>query len=1363
MALNIDYLTEAEKKRLEEFKETLIIRKKAGILIGAGISLRSGMPDGKTLAAKLAKIGGVPEGELISVCDNIENKQGMPWLKRKLAELLDDETKSPSDIHYITSRTPYSYYLTTNLDRLMERAIEHVGKSYAPIFLPQDMALFKGDKIPVIKFHGTVEHPHTMVFSTKDFQKFSQKKPAFENLLRHLLSATSLLIVGYNASDQDFLDILRWIQSVSGSAEHIIIDFGREHQRKELLELGCFLVDLGAGRYDLLPSIMGFLAGMNEMEAKAFVMRVAKQPKIIKSKLGKLRHLPSFEKSKELFTPQIASTMDVVVAEYCPENRQLTLKIKLDDPGVLEQFKILSNLKRKYSEDKSKSLSKTKIEILPLEKRKLLGLLAVGGLPLKPIYFTQFFPDIDWKKEFRKFLRDGLLKKRDNKILISKRIEKTILSDHNERKSLHLEWIKVLEPLKYYVDIPLILAPHYIALKKFDEAIMVMVDILTETERGWENDLYLSIFESIAESKILNKINSDTRVHFYNTMGLCSTRTGKHMKAVKWYSKLRSYSKRIDHLWGIGQSYINCGVTYFEDGDMKKAEKCYQKAVAHGRGTDDKWLLGRALHNLAMTIYSNNMDKSIQLMNESLKIKEEVEDFEGIAAALLGFGNLAIEKGDSKKALQWYRKAEKKARKLCLSYLHSLTLINVGSANKELNKLDEAIDYYQKARKIAETEGYHYSLFLALKGEAKACLEKGEFEKAEKLFWGLYNLKKTDEDFHEMAANLHNVGVTLIKQKKYQQARRILGHALRLAKKNEYIELIFYCHLNSAFSYAEAGEVKKTLRNLKNRAQKEEKSGFYLVAAKLWENYIKLLIENNRKTDEIEKMFKRCIQCIERSDDNYPYLSRVYKLLYEWRWDNNFFMDAIDALKKLEKIAVDNNQFEDKTRAIDQRGICFQELGMFDKAEKDHRYALKLARRLNDLGCIKTSLQNLGEVLRKTHKLEDSISVSMEAEKIAVEINDIKAQISISHNRALTVGQTGNIRESEKILLQCRDKARKNKFWYEYVRAIRGLAYTAELEGKNKLAERRYLEALRQADVYGLAEYSPEIILDYSDFLSKEKRFEDAVKILEKQGEHFENSVDAHFYYMSLAKLYENKNNTDLAIKYWEEAKSAASLIGNQTIVSECIDSLERICRQEKESHLIEGELERDIQNENDPKQKSLLMVKYMNLLLSRGKERKAESIFKDTLKVVRKHDFIDIKIDIYMKYGDYLWQKSSRSQYKALQAYVVSVLDSISYEDSYEYYLKTCKYVIDKLLAIDPKKRQNRIKALYERLSVWLKKDFEKVEAQLEFDFIDYILWPLKVSIRLPAISKDGIFEYQIYEKIEEEMKDLNRLSDSD
>jgi len=414
MTINIDFLSLAEQKRLYEFKEKFIDKNKAGLLVGAGVSRRSGMPDGNTLAKRLSEIGGVPTGNLITVCDRLEELQGITWLRRKLLEFLDDEAVPPGDIHQITARTPFSFYLTTNVDRLMERAIKNAGKSCSAIFYQQDIELLKGNKVPVIKFHGTIEHPHTMVFTSRDFQEFSKKKPAFENLLKVLLSISPMIIVGYSAADPNFLDILRWIRTVSGSAEHIIIDFGREHQRKELLELGCFLVDPGAGNYDLLPAIMGYLANMDEKDLKNISQRqlsweeeygplyrpLTNQQESFKPKLSKHRELPTIIQSKDMFTiPRIASTLKITGVEYSKKEDELTIRMILDDPEIIKKIQILPEPQAKIPSCEDQSVVKNKIKILPSLKRKLLGLMAVGALPLKTDYFKQFFPDVE-----RKFL-----------------------------------------------------------------------------------------------------------------------------------------------------------------------------------------------------------------------------------------------------------------------------------------------------------------------------------------------------------------------------------------------------------------------------------------------------------------------------------------------------------------------------------------------------------------------------------------------------------------------------------------------------------------------------------------------------------------------------------------------------------------------------------------------------------------------------------------------------------------------------------------------------------------------------------------------------------------------------------------------
>jgi len=1093
----------------------------------------------------------------------------------------------------------------------------------------------------------------------------------------------------------------------------------------------------------------------SEQGYESLYRRLTNQPKIRKPELGKLRQLPSLDYSGISFATQIASGMDVLAAEYCLENRELTTQLNFEKPGLFEQSSLSSNFLQKTSgESRIKSVPKAKIKILPMEKRKLLGLMVVSYLPLKPYLFKQLFPGIDWTKEMRKFTQQGILDKKQREMYIPKSVKKVILNDPEEVKSFHQEWVNVLEPLKDYSDIPLFLAFHYLNLNLLDEAIMIMSGDILYMEPYWENILYLTFFETVSESKMVNKIKSETRVNFYNGMGLCFSRNGNHEEALKWYVKLLNYSKRINNVWGIGQSYINSGYIYFEKGDVEKAEAYYRKAIEHGRITDDKWLLGRSLHNLAMTIHERDFDEASKLMNESIKIKKAVGDLEGVAVASLGMGNLAIQQKKFEAALRWFHKTEKTSLKYGLENLRSLALINIGYSNLDLNYFHKSINYFQEARKIVESTGNNYALNLAMKGEANAWFEMNEFKKAEELFRNLFKLKKLSGDNQEMILTLHDIGLMLINQKKFMEGRKILARAIALAKKMKEWNWVYRCHLAKTSSHFQSGDIKGTLEILRNDARQEEKKGFYIVAGQLWESYIIMIIINNVdiKLDEIEKLFKRCIQCFENAGNDYDHLSRIYRFLYQWRWDNNSFTAAIEALNKLEGIAEINNQREEKIRAIDQRGICFQHLEKFKEAEESHRYSLKLARLTKNKECILNSLTNLGEVLRKTHRLEESIKMSQEGEKIAGEMSDIEAQISISHNRALAIRQSGNIKKSEEIILQCMDMAKKNKLWCEYVRAIRGLAHTNQAEGKNKLAERRYWEALKKSDLYGLHEQKTQIIFDYSDLLSKEKRFDEALEILNINKNQFKNYIKPHFFYMSLAEIYEKENDLTLAKENWGKAKDEALLVENQAIASQCIESLERISWLEKEACLTEDELEKDIHDEDDPKEKSLKMVRYMNFLLSRGKEKKALNIFKEALKIVIKHDFIGICNDLHVNLGDYLWGKNSQSKYEALKAYTSAITNPTTDGDFFKHYLRIGKHVIDQLLTIEPQKRHNQIKALYERLSSWLKKEYLREGGQVEID--DTILWPLKVSMRLPLLTEDNIFDYQIYKEIGEVLK---------
>ncbi len=263
--VSINFLPMAQQKRLEELQRD-IAAGRVCVLIGAGVSFRSGMVDGPSLARALADgrgLGAATDGDLIATCDALEQEYGSAWLRQTLAPLLNDEGIPLSDAHRILARSSYAAYFTTNVDRLTEWALEDAGVPCSPVFLPQDAALLNNGRRPVIKIHGTIDHPHTMVFTSSEMAAF---EGLMADLLRQVLEQKQLLIVGYRGTDPNFLRILDLVNDRSGGQPHVLIDFGREADRADLLARQIYLIDPGPGAYDRLPDVLGYLGGLDDAQ-----------------------------------------------------------------------------------------------------------------------------------------------------------------------------------------------------------------------------------------------------------------------------------------------------------------------------------------------------------------------------------------------------------------------------------------------------------------------------------------------------------------------------------------------------------------------------------------------------------------------------------------------------------------------------------------------------------------------------------------------------------------------------------------------------------------------------------------------------------------------------------------------------------------------------------------------------------------------------------------------------------------------------------------------------------------------------------------------------------------------------------------
>lgn len=120
---------------------------------------------------------------------------------------------TPDILHRALLELKPKYLLTTNWDNLLEKTITEQGLLYDVIKSDAD---FVKSNLPkkLIKIHGDLD-AHNIIFKEDDYLNYSLNMPLIDNFLRHVLSSTTVLFLGYSYSDNDLKQIVKWIEKNS--------------------------------------------------------------------------------------------------------------------------------------------------------------------------------------------------------------------------------------------------------------------------------------------------------------------------------------------------------------------------------------------------------------------------------------------------------------------------------------------------------------------------------------------------------------------------------------------------------------------------------------------------------------------------------------------------------------------------------------------------------------------------------------------------------------------------------------------------------------------------------------------------------------------------------------------------------------------------------------------------------------------------------------------------------------------------------------------------------------------------------------------------------------------------------------------
>lgn len=106
-----------------------------------------------------------------------------------------------------------AHIITTNYDKLIESCSDARRDNYDTIVRDKDLLVSKKNKY-VIKMHGDIGSPETIILKESDYLQYSQKHVLIEMFVKALLSDHTILFLGYSLNDYNIKLIISWINYI---------------------------------------------------------------------------------------------------------------------------------------------------------------------------------------------------------------------------------------------------------------------------------------------------------------------------------------------------------------------------------------------------------------------------------------------------------------------------------------------------------------------------------------------------------------------------------------------------------------------------------------------------------------------------------------------------------------------------------------------------------------------------------------------------------------------------------------------------------------------------------------------------------------------------------------------------------------------------------------------------------------------------------------------------------------------------------------------------------------------------------------------------------------------------------------------
>lgn len=208
------------------------------LFAGAGVSMNLGLPSWSGLIDKMAgDIGFDPHlfqrmGKFPSLAEYYEIEKGgrieiVEWMKREWNS--SKITTIDSDIHNSIVEGNFPRIYTTNYDHWLEKSFEERGKNCSKVVDVRDLPKLANSCPNVIKFHGDLAVPESMVLTETDYAKRMSLESSLDIQFRSDILQRGVLFLGYSLADQNLRYILHKLSQLRGVFDSDVSKFPQSY------------------------------------------------------------------------------------------------------------------------------------------------------------------------------------------------------------------------------------------------------------------------------------------------------------------------------------------------------------------------------------------------------------------------------------------------------------------------------------------------------------------------------------------------------------------------------------------------------------------------------------------------------------------------------------------------------------------------------------------------------------------------------------------------------------------------------------------------------------------------------------------------------------------------------------------------------------------------------------------------------------------------------------------------------------------------------------------------------------------------------------------------------------------------------